>query len=109
MLPRSDASEHRVPATRVGCEGEHAFVEKRHGHPVKLRGEVLTCVLDYCQNHASAASHEVQRLVAECFGITVSVSQLNRVRATHGLSRTYPPREKKAENGPMAIGIPKPL
>jgi transposase len=84
---------------RVVCEGEQVFAEKRHGHPVKLRGEVLTCVLDYCQNHASAASCEVQCLVAERFGITVSISQLNRVRASHGLSRKAPQREKKAANG----------
>ena len=31
---------------RVECEGEQVFAEKRHGHPVKLRGEVLTGVLD---------------------------------------------------------------
>ncbi|HEU5376338.1 MAG TPA: helix-turn-helix domain-containing protein [Ktedonobacteraceae bacterium] len=81
---------------RVESEGEHAFVERRHGHPVKLCGEVLACVLEYCQNHASAASREVQRLVAERFGITVSVSQLNRARAAHGLSRKDQPREKKS-------------
>jgi transposase len=85
---------------RVECEGEQALAERRHGHPTKLRGEVLTCVLDYCQNHAFAASREVQLLVTERFGITVSISQLNRVRAVHGLSRKDPPREKKAENGP---------
>jgi transposase len=45
---------------RVEREGEQACIERRHGHPTKLRGEVLTCVLDYCQNHASAASREVQ-------------------------------------------------
>ncbi len=83
---------------RVRCEGEQALAERRHGHSVKLRGEVLTFLLDYCQNHASAASCEVQRLVAERFGLCVSVSQLNRVRAAHGLSRQAPPREKKAEH-----------
>ena len=60
---------------RVEREGEQALVDRRHGHPVKLRGEVLTFVLDYCQNHASAASREVQRLVAERFGLSISVSQ----------------------------------
>jgi transposase len=84
---------------RVEREGEHAFVERRHGHPTKLREGVLTFVLEYCQNHTSAASREVQRLVAERCGITVSVSQLNRVRAAYGLSRKNPPREKKATNG----------
>jgi hypothetical protein len=38
--------------------------------------------------------------VAGRFGITVSVSQLNRVRAAHRLSRKASPREKKAANGP---------
>ena len=85
---------------RIEREGEQALAEKRHGHPTKLRAEILTFVLDYCQSHASAASHKVQRLVADQFGISVSVSQLNRVRAAHGLSRKIPPREKKTENGP---------
>jgi len=31
---------------RVKREGEHALAARRHGHPTKLRGEVLTCVLD---------------------------------------------------------------
>ena len=35
---------------RVEREGERALTERRHGHPVKLREEVLTFVLDYCQN-----------------------------------------------------------
>ncbi len=83
---------------RVEREGEQALTEQRHGHPVKLRGEVLTFVLDYCQPHASAASREVQRLVAERFGLSVSISQFNRVRAAHGLSRQAIPREKKAAN-----------
>lgn len=64
-----------------------------------FRGEVLTFVLDYCQLHAFAASREVQRLVAERFSCSVSVSQLNRIRAAHELSRKDPPREKKAEKG----------
>ena len=91
-------SDHRSTVyrllKRVKREGEHALVERRHGHPTKLRGEVLTFLLDYCQNYASVASREVQRLVAERFGLSVSVSQLNRVRAAHGLSRKNPPREK---------------
>jgi transposase len=100
---RCPARMHRTTVyrllKRVEREGEQALAERRHGHPTKLQGEVLTFVLNYCQNHASAASREVQRLVAERFGITVSVSQLNRVRAAHALSRQAPPREKNAENG----------
>jgi transposase len=83
---------------RVEREGEQVYAERRHGYPVKLRGEVLTFVLEYCQNHASVASCEVQRQVSERFNLSVSVSQLNRVRAAHGLSRKETLREKKATN-----------
>jgi putative transposase len=83
---------------RVEREGEPALAERRHGHPVKLRGEVLAWMLDYCQSHPFVSSSAVQRLVAEHFGLSVSVSQLNRVRAAHGLSRKGAPREKKAAN-----------
>lgn len=83
---------------RVQREGERALTDERHGHPVKLRGEVLTWVMDYCQSHSSASSAGVQRLLVERFGLSVSVSQLNRVRAAHGLSRQPAPQEKKAEN-----------
>src|SRR5262249_46628756 len=96
---RCPAPMHRTTVyrllKRVKQEGEHAFAERRHGHPTKLRGEVLAFVLEYCQNHAFAATREVQRLVAERFGLSVSVSQLNRVRAAHGLSRKAPKLRKK--------------
>jgi transposase len=82
----------------VKREGEQALTERRHGHPTKLREDILTWVLDYCQSHPPASSAEVQRLLAERFALSVSVSQLNRVRAAHGLSRQSVPREKKAEN-----------
>ena len=99
---RCSVSMHRSTVyrllKRVEREGEDALVERRHGHPIKLRGEVLAFVLDYCQGRASAASCEVQRCISEQFGIAVSVSQLNRVRAAHGLSRRTIPREKNAEN-----------
>ena len=84
---------------RVEQQGEQALAEWRHDHPAKLRGEVLTFLLDYCQSHLATSSREVQCLVAERFGVTISVSQPNRVRAAHGLSRTPVPREKKAEHG----------
>jgi len=86
---------------RVEREGEQALAERRHGHPVKLRGEVLTFLQDYCQSHPAVCSAEVQQRLSERFALSVSVSQLNRVRATHGLSRQPMPaipREKKAAN-----------
>jgi transposase len=83
---------------RVEREGEQALAEQRHGHPVKLRGEALTFLLDYCQSHPAITSREVQKRLSERFGLAVSVSQLNRVRAAHGLSRKALSSEKKAAN-----------
>ena len=104
-IPVSDARSlspvpmHRTTVYRLlkraQYEGEQAFIDGRHGHPVKLRGEILAFLLDFCQSHPSASSTEVQRLLVERFSLSVSVSQLNRVRATHGLSRMPVPREKK--------------
>lgn len=84
---------------RVQHEGELAFVERRHGHPIKLLGEVLVWVLEYCQGHAAVSISELQRLVAERFCLSMSISQLNRVRVAHGVSRQAPLREKKPKNG----------
>ncbi len=82
---------------RVQSEGEKALTDGRHGHPVKLRGEVLTFVKEHCQSHPFVSSSALQRLLSERFNLSVSVSQLNRVRAALGLSRKPVPREKKAQ------------
>jgi transposase len=34
---------------RVQSEGERALADGRHGHPVKIRGEVLTVLMEYSQ------------------------------------------------------------
>src|SRR5260370_24456365 len=90
---------HRTTVYRllkhVQAEGEHAFIERRHGHPTKLRGEVLTWMLDHCQSHPSTSSADVQRRLSKRFGLSVSVSQLNRVCAAYSVRRVPPPREKK--------------
>lgn len=83
---------------RVQREGESAFTDGRHGHPVKLRGEVLTCLIEHCQTSPSVSSAQVQHAIAERFGSAPSVSQLNRVRAHLGLSRQAVLREKKASS-----------
>ena len=74
---------------RVEREGEQAFVERRHGHPTKLRGDVLTWVLEYCQSHASASSSELQCLVAERFSLDVACQSTEPCPCR---SRTEPPR-----------------
>jgi len=94
-VPMHRTTVHRL-LKRVQQEGEGAFTDGRHGHPVKLRGKVLTFLKEYCQNNPYVASSTVQRLLYESCALSISVSQLNRVRATLGLSRKLVPREKKA-------------
>jgi len=87
---------------RVHADPVAALADGRHGHPVKLRGEMLTFLIESCQATPSIASSEVQRSIQEHFGSAPSVSQLNRVRARLGLSRQPVPREKKASSSPLA-------
>lgn len=82
---------------RVQHEGERAFADGRHGHPVKLRGEALALVREHCQADPYVSSSVVQHLLQEHFSLCVSVSQLNRVRASLGLTRKLALREKKAQ------------
>ena len=81
---------------RVQTDEERAFVDGRHGHAVKLRGEVLTFLMEWCQVHSDLPSSALQCAIQEHFSLSVSISQLNRVRASLGLTRKPIPREKKA-------------
>src|SRR5262249_10115237 len=66
--------------------GERALSDGRHGHPIKLRGTVRTFLEDYCQQTPSTPSSVLKILLEQCFGVRVSVSQINRVRAALGIS-----------------------
>jgi transposase len=83
---------------RVGTEGETAFSDGRHGHPIKLRGEVRIFLIEFCRASPHTPSPQVQTVLQERFGLTISVSQINRVRAAFGLSSRCIRREKKARN-----------
>lgn len=99
---RSEISMHRTTVyrllKRVQNEGEGASTDGRHGHPVKLRGEVLAFVREHCQANLSVSSAIVQHELHERFTLSISISQLNRVRASLGLIRKPAPREKKPKN-----------
>jgi hypothetical protein len=81
----------------VQSEGEPALTDGRHGHPYILRGEVLAFVVEHCQINPCVSSPTVQRALQERFALAVSVSQLNRVRASLGLTRKPVQLRKKAQ------------
>jgi len=63
---------------------------------LKLRGEVLAFVVEHCQINPCVSSTTVQRALQERFALAVSVSQLNRVRASLGLTRKPVQLRKKS-------------
>ncbi|HLX59562.1 MAG TPA: helix-turn-helix domain-containing protein [Ktedonobacteraceae bacterium] len=93
-VPMHRATVYRL-LKRVRAEGERAYTDQRHGHPIKVCGEVRTFLIQTCQAAPSVSSPVVQQTIQERFGLSISISQLNRVRASLGLSRKSPPREKK--------------
>jgi transposase len=99
-IPMHRATVYRL-LQRVRAQGETGYTDGRHGHPIKLRGEVRTFLIELCQATPSVSSPVVQHAIEERFGLAISVSQLNRVRASLGLSRRGVPREKKAQNLPL--------
>jgi transposase len=86
----SDVPLKRAMAYRllhaVRTKGESAVQDGRHGHPVKLRGAARTFLEEYCRQAPSTPSSAIQTLLQERFGLSMSTSQINRVRAALGVS-----------------------
>ena len=91
-LQISQSTAYRL-RQRMRQGGEQALREGRHGHPVKLRGEIRQWLEQTCRQAPSTPSHEIQAQLAQQFSLQVSVSQLNRVRAMLGVSN--PPQSAK--------------
>jgi transposase len=91
-LQISQSTAYRL-CQRMRQGGEQALREGRHGHPIKLRGEVRQWLEQTCQRVPHTPSHEIQTQLAQRFSLQVSVSQINRVRATLGVSN--PPQSAK--------------
>jgi transposase len=91
-LEISQSTAYRL-RQRMRQGGEQALREGRHGHPVKLRGEVRHWLEQICQQAPHTPSREIQTQLAQRFTLQVSVSQINRVRATLGVSN--PPQSAK--------------
>jgi transposase len=94
-VPMHRATVYRL-IERVRTQGEAGYADGRSGHPVKVRGEIRTFLIESCQANPSLTSPKLKGLIQERFDLCLSVSQLNRVRASLGL--TYHPvsSEKKS-------------
>ena len=70
----------------VRTRGDVALADGRHGHPSKLRGEARAFLEEQCRQAPSTPSSTLQEELRERFDLSVSISQLNRVRAALGIS-----------------------
>jgi transposase len=93
-LQISQSTAYRL-RQRMRQGGEQALREGRHGDPIKLRGEVRQWLEQTCQRAPQTPSHEIQTQLAQRFSLQVSVSQINRVRASARVSNPPPSAKKK--------------
>ena len=70
-------------------KAELAFLDDRHGHPYKLTEPVQGWISELCTDHPQIPSRRIQAELKTTFGVTVSVSQINRVRAKLGVSNPW--------------------
>src|SRR5260370_26532369 len=64
-----------------------AFLDDRHGHPYKLTGPVQAWLVDVCSKDPQIPSSRIQAELKTGFGIQVSISHINHVRAQQGLTK----------------------
>jgi len=65
------------------------FSDDRHGHPYKLTEPMQIWINELCSENRQIPSSRVQSELKSRFGVAVSVSQINRVRATLGVSNQW--------------------
>ncbi len=75
---------------RARLEGAPALDDGRQGHPSKCRAEVRTWLEQTCRAQPEWPGSQVQQALAAQFGLTLSVSHINRLRATLDLRYERP-------------------
>src|SRR5258708_16369011 len=70
------------------------FLDDRHGHPYKLTEPVQVWLSELCTDQPQIPSRQVQSELQSRFNVTVSVSQINRIRAKLGVSHLCPERNQ---------------
>jgi hypothetical protein len=92
-LQISQSTAYRL-RQRMRQGGEQALREGRHGHPVKLRGEEVVGT-DLSASSFYPEPRDSNATRPTVFPVAVSVSQINRVRVTLGVSNLPRSAKKK--------------
>jgi transposase len=77
-------------------QGEAALHDERHGHTAKVHQPIRAWLEARCREEPSLPSSSLQKELLAHFGVLVSITHLNRIRAAHGLERQAARREKKS-------------
>ena len=82
---------------RAWRDGPSCLDDGRHGHPAKLREPIRQWLVAACTAAPTTSSPALQTAIHDRFGITVSVRQINRVRAALGVAaiRVAPPKKPR--------------
>jgi transposase len=67
--------------------GEAALHDGRHGHTAKMHQPIQAWLEARCREEPSLPSSSLQKELHAHFGVLVSITHLNRIRAAHGLTR----------------------
>lgn len=84
-IQTSQSTAYRLLQT-YRLRGEAGLQDGRHGHPIKLRGAARTFLEEKCRQTPHTTSSTIQVELQKRFDLSVSISQINRVRAALNLS-----------------------
>jgi transposase len=79
--------------------GEAALHEERHGHTAKMHQPIRAWLEARCREEPSLSSSSLQKELHAHFGVLVSITHLNRIRAAQGLERQ--PARMGKKSGPQ--------
>lgn len=79
---------------RVAGEGQAGLVDRRQGHPSKLRHPIQEWLVAYCQEHPATPAHVLQAEIVRQFDVQVSLTQIRTIRRRLGVSLRQPHPKK---------------
>ncbi len=82
-------------------QGEVGLHDGRHGHIAKMHQPIREWLQARCREEPSLPSSSLQKELHVHFGVLVSITHLNRIRAAHGLER-QPARMGKKSGPPLS-------
>ncbi len=98
QLNISRATAYRlVQQARDEDKAPQVFLDDRHGHPYKLTAPVQAWISEVCTENGQMPSSKVQSELKSRFGVAVSVSQINRVRAKLGVGNQWRGRVQRRD------------